>query len=101
MNIYRARALQKALFKNSVATFKRMRTLFSDDGKLMYTIYHKMCDDVEGYIGSIVPDFISRLKYCENENVDVAIYIVTDRMKEEHGIILPIGFYILEFIEID
>ncbi len=104
MDIYKARELQKILFKASNVEHKRMRTIIRSDGTLAYTVVHSIPFH-ESYrkIMDMDIETIIRMFLAVKSGVEVAIEVITENNRELLGVspYFPNGFLIREIIEVD
>ncbi len=104
MDIYKARELQKTMFKASSIEHKRMRTILRNNGTLAYTVVHSIPFH-ESYrkIMDMDVDTIIRMSLAIKNGVEVAIEVITENDRELLGVspYFPNGFLIREVIEVD
>ncbi|MDD3474424.1 MAG: hypothetical protein PHP08_00790 [Candidatus Dojkabacteria bacterium] len=100
MDIYKARELQKELFKKSESEHKKMRVVssVSDDAKIAYAVVHHITDNRGMCIDS---NIIGRFQKDVEMGVLVSIHFLSIEEKIYKFLTDPAGIYIVELIEID
>lgn len=102
MDIYKARNLQKLLFKSSDVDFKHASKFLSQDSTLYYVIYYKVGDYSERAMNHLTKNNATRLFNASRiDDVEVSIDILTKEKKELIQLNFPTGVYISEVIRVD
>lgn len=99
MDIYKARELQKLLFKESCVDYKFMKINIIN-GKLCYFVGHRICDNLP--IEMTASD-ACRISKCIRDDVHYLIDALTEGRIRRTNVPIrsPAGVYVLEYIEID
>lgn len=97
MDIYKARNLQKFLFKrdrrNSEKSFKRMRT-YTFGNEFYYTIFH--------YVSTTRAfQFTENMVHIILEDINNDVKVNIEYINKEINLNVPEGLYLIEFIEVD
>lgn len=99
MNIYKARELQKVLFKQSNSEYKFMKINIMNE-KLCYFVGHRTCDTMPI---EMTTDDAFRIIADSKEGVHYLVDVMTEsRLRRANTPIRsPAGVYIIEYVEVD
>lgn len=93
MDIYKARELQKQLFKLSNVPFRRMESAIRNDTFYYVNIYHLSKERVM----MMDVGMLGRIKYSLDNKVIISFEYVPSTVTER----VPVGMYVTEFIPVD